>query len=50
MKTPNAVRESESLICHQLSSGLFAYCAMDFCAGLLEKKKHSSFCMILHDH
>ena len=41
MKTPNvnAMSESESWICHQLCSGIFAYCAMDYCVDLLEKAK-----------
>ena len=41
MKTPNvnAMSASESWICHQLSSGFFAYCAMDCCVDLLEKAK-----------
>ena len=44
MKTPtaNAVSESESWVCHQLGRciGIFAYCAMDCCVGLLEKAKN----------
>ena len=51
MKTPNAnaTSESESWICHQLglSSGFFAYCAMDCCVDLLEKAK--KILQFLHD-
>ena len=42
MKTSNvnAMSETESWICHQLCSGVFAYCAMDRCVDLLEKAKN----------
>ena len=39
--------ESESWICHQLCSGVFAYCAMDCCVDLLEKAKKTL--QFLHD-
>ena len=49
MKTPNVnvMSESERWICHQLCSGVFAYCAMDCCVDLLEKAKTTL--QFLHD-
>ena len=49
MKTPNAnaMSESESWICHQLCSEVFAYCAIDCCVDLLEKAKTTL--QFLHD-
>ena len=49
MKTPNvnAMNETESWICHQLCSGVFAYRAMDCSVDLLKKAKTTL--QFLHD-